>query len=112
MSSSTHESSWDTSNYAPTPNSQTANNSQLEAKQSAAAYHLANAEQEERAARARVYEPESSDGVMDGGVLVGLLAMLAAVVWFFAGLAAGYIFFYPPVLFVFGLIGVVRGLTD
>jgi hypothetical protein len=38
--------------------------------------------------------------------------MLVAVVWFFGGLAAGYIFFYPPVMFVLGLIAVIKGLLD
>jgi len=37
--------------------------------------------------------------------------MLGAVVWFFLGLAAGRIFFYPPILFVFGIGAVVRGFT-
>ena len=36
--------------------------------------------------------------------------MVIAVIWFVAGWAAGIIFFYPPVLFFFGFIAVVRGL--
>ena len=31
-------------------------------------------------------------------------------VWFFVGLKAGWIFYYPPVLFVIGLVAVLKGL--
>ena len=36
--------------------------------------------------------------------------MVGAAVWFFVGLAAGIIFFYPPVLFVLGIISFFKGL--
>jgi hypothetical protein len=49
---------------------------------------------------------------MNGSVLGGLLAMVGAVVWFVAGLAADVIFFYPPILFIVGLVGVIRGLAS
>lgn len=42
-------------------------------------------------------------------IVTGLLMMTGAAVWFFLGLAAGRIFFYPPVLFVLGIAAVVRG---
>ena len=38
--------------------------------------------------------------------------ILGAVVWFGVGLAGGVIFFYPPVLFVLGLVAVVKGLVN
>ena len=41
----------------------------------------------------------------------GIAAMVGAVVWFVAGYMAGYIFFYPPILFFIGLAGVIKGLT-
>jgi ribosomal protein S27AE len=47
---------------------------------------------------------------IDGGVIGGLLMMLIAAVWFFWGLSAGIIFFYPPVLFIIGLVAVIRSL--
>jgi hypothetical protein len=47
---------------------------------------------------------------ISSGVLGGLASMLVAVVWFVLGLSAGIIYFYPPVLFLFGLVSVVRGL--
>ena len=48
--------------------------------------------------------------VLNGGVIGGLIAMGAAVAWFLGGLAAGYIFFYPPILFVLGLIAMLKGI--
>ena len=33
-------------------------------------------------------------------------------VWFFVGLSNDVIFYYPPVLFVIGLIGFFKGLMD
>ena len=37
--------------------------------------------------------------------------MVGAVVWFVAGLAANRIFFYPPVLFILGIVAVFKGIT-
>ena len=45
------------------------------------------------------------------GVIGGLLMIVIAIVWFVVGLAVGYIFFYPPVLLVIGIIAVVKGLA-
>lgn len=46
----------------------------------------------------------------DAGILGGLAMMAIAVIWFVVGLMAGWIFYYPPILFVIGLIGFIRGL--
>lgn len=43
-------------------------------------------------------------------VLGGLGMMGLAAVWFIGGLFVGYIFFYPPILFLFGIAGVIKGL--
>ncbi|MEM7475541.1 MAG: hypothetical protein AAF483_11175 [Planctomycetota bacterium] len=48
---------------------------------------------------------------MNGSAVGGLLAMIGAVVWFVVGYMAGYIFFYPPILFIIGLVGFIRGLV-
>jgi hypothetical protein len=48
-------------------------------------------------------------GSVNAGVIGGILMMAIAVVWFVVGLAAGYIFFYPPILFVVGIIAIVKG---
>ncbi len=43
--------------------------------------------------------------------MTGGLAMMAiSAVWFFGGLAFGIIFYYPPILFVIGLVGFFRGM--
>jgi len=47
---------------------------------------------------------------VDMGVVGGLLMMGGAAAWFFIGLAGGYIFFYPPVLFVIGIFALLKGL--
>jgi predicted DNA-binding protein (UPF0251 family) len=46
------------------------------------------------------------------GVLGGVLMMVIAAVWFIGGLAADRIFFYPPVLFIIGLVGLVKGIIE
>jgi hypothetical protein len=43
-------------------------------------------------------------------IVVGALMMLGAIVWFCAGMALDIIFFYPPIMFVLGLISFVKGL--
>ncbi len=48
-------------------------------------------------------------GSVNAGVIGGILMMVIAVVWFIAGLMGGYIFFYPPILFVVGIIAIVKG---
>jgi hypothetical protein len=42
-------------------------------------------------------------------VISGVVMMIGAVVWFVLGLFLGWVFFYPPILFIIGLIAVVRG---
>jgi hypothetical protein len=49
--------------------------------------------------------------VINGGVGIGVLVMIIAVVWFVVGLANDIIFFYPPVLFIIGLVAFFKGLT-
>lgn len=48
-------------------------------------------------------------GSINAGVVGGILMMLIAVVWFVVGLAGGIIFFYPPILFVIGIVAIVKG---
>lgn len=54
------------------------------------------------------FEPEKK-GVQKG-IVGGLVMILIAVVWFFVGLACGYIFFYPPILFVIGIYAFLKGI--
>jgi len=44
------------------------------------------------------------------GVLGGLIMMVIAVIWFFAGLSIGIVFFYPPILFVIGVYAFFKGI--
>lgn len=46
----------------------------------------------------------------DSSVLGGIALMVIAVVWFFGGLAVNIIFFYPPILFIIGLVALVKGI--
>jgi hypothetical protein len=43
------------------------------------------------------------------GMLGGVLMMGIAALWFFAGLSANRVFFYPPILFVIGVYAFVKG---
>lgn len=44
-------------------------------------------------------------------IITGVLMMAGAALWFGLGLAAGYIYFYPPVMFVLGIGAAIRGFT-
>jgi hypothetical protein len=46
---------------------------------------------------------------MSKGVMGGILMMVIALGWFVGGWIAGHIFFYPPILFLIGLVALVRG---
>jgi len=43
------------------------------------------------------------------GIVGGLVMMIIAAIWFFAGLSAGIIFYYPPILFLIGLFALFKG---
>lgn len=49
-------------------------------------------------------------GNTNGGILGGVLMMIIAIVWFVGGLFAGYIFYYPPILLIVGMVAVGKGL--
>jgi hypothetical protein len=61
--------------------------------------------------RRRVAFEKGWFGSANAGVVGGLLMIAIAVIWFVAGLAVGYIIFYPPVLLVVGIIALVKGLS-
>jgi hypothetical protein len=56
--------------------------------------------------------PRGGFGTVNAGIAGGLLMMLIAVVWFVGGLMFDIIFFYPPILFILGLVAFIRGLSD
>lgn len=49
--------------------------------------------------------------IINGGTVVGILAMGGAAVWFLAGLMIDIIFIYPPVLFIIGLCAFFKGMA-
>jgi len=66
-----------------------------------------------RPRRTRQRDRASRDGWfgnINAGLVGGVAMILIAVVWFVVGLMAGYIFFYPPILLVIGIIAMVKGL--
>ncbi len=49
---------------------------------------------------------------LNAGVLGGIAMLAIAVIWFFVGYEAGVIFFYPPLLALLGVFGIVKGMAD
>ena len=66
--------------------------------------------QTRRPAPRRQKAKSQNDGEGMGSIVSGVLMMVGAVVWLVAGLFAGYIFFYPPILFIIGLVAVIKGI--
>lgn len=56
------------------------------------------------------YKTPEKGQFWDSSVLGGIALMVIAVVWFFGGLAVNIIFFYPPILFIIGLVVLVKGI--
>lgn len=57
-------------------------------------------------------QTHSGDGEINGSLWGGIGMMVLAIVWFVGGLFFDIIFFYPPILFIIGLIAFVRGLVN
>ena len=63
------------------------------------------------ATRAAGEERDRGGGIhISPATLGGLGMMVLALIWFGLGWAGGRIYFYPPILFLFGLVAFVRGL--
>ena len=54
----------------------------------------------------------ASGGPDMGQVLGGIGMMVGAVVWLVVGLMCGWIFFYPPILFIIGFATMVKGFLS
>jgi hypothetical protein len=48
--------------------------------------------------------------MVGSGVLGGIGLMVGAIVWFVLGLMADRIFFYPPIMFIIGLVAMIKGI--
>ncbi len=59
----------------------------------------------------RPEDDSSSSGGGGAGVAGGALMMVIAVVWFVLGLMNDWVFFYPPILFILGLVALIKGLA-
>ena len=46
------------------------------------------------------------------GVIGGIAMMAIAAIWFVLGWIAGYIYFYPPILFLIGAYALIKGLAQ
>lgn len=44
------------------------------------------------------------------GALGGIIMIAIAVLWFGLGYMAGYIFYYPPILFLIGVYALIKGI--
>ncbi|HEV3143828.1 MAG TPA: hypothetical protein VGZ47_08100 [Gemmataceae bacterium] len=72
-----------------------------------------------RRSRSRYYddypEPERYRGgglAISQGVIAGVIMMVLAVVWLVVGLMVGWLFWYPPILFVLGIVRIVRSIVS
>ena len=77
--------------------------------QCGASYKAAKIQRDDPDADGGAFAPEKK-GIQSG--VIGGIAMIAiAAIWFFGGLAAGYIFYYPPILALIGIYAVIKGLA-
>jgi hypothetical protein len=59
-----------------------------------------------------VEQKQDEDSWGTGKIMSGIVMMVVAVLWFCGGLAFGIIFFFPPVLFIAGVIALITGLSQ
>jgi len=65
-----------------------------------------------QAAKPRKRSSLMTDSKIDWGTIAaGVAMMLGAVIWFGLGLLLGILFYYPPVLFIIGLVTCFKGLA-
>jgi len=101
---------WDSQQLCQSPFAQTppAFAPQQEISPNAALAHqyLANAHRKE------VEKTEDMDVWGNGQIFSGILTMTIAVLWFFGGLLVGIIFFFPPIMFIGGMIALINGIAQ
>lgn len=47
---------------------------------------------------------------INNGIAAGTLMIIGALAWFFGGLSIGFIFYYPPILLILGIITLLKGI--
>ena len=92
----------------PFPYSPPAFAPQQEVSPNAALAHqyMANAHRHE------VEKGQEMDVWGNGQIYSGILTMTIAVLWFFGGLLVGIIFFFPPIMFIGGMIALINGISQ
>jgi len=65
---------------------------------------------ERESERRDAFAPERAG--IKAGVVGGIVMIAIAVVWFYLGWQAGFIFFYPPILALIGLVAILKGLLE
>jgi DNA-directed RNA polymerase subunit RPC12/RpoP len=81
-------------------------------KDSVAAAHAATAAGLLSNAHAEQVEKKAElDAWATGKIVSGIAMTIGAAVWFIVGLLVGRIFFYPPILFVVGVVAVFNGIS-
>ena len=50
--------------------------------------------------------------IINSGIVIGILIMVGASTWLVIGLSHGLFFWYPPILFILGVIAMVRGIRQ
>ncbi len=66
---------------------------------------------EPRPKKRKKKKPVEQSSGSQAPIAIGCLMMVGAVVWFVVGLMADWVFFYPPILFILGMISVGRGVA-
>jgi hypothetical protein len=62
---------------------------------------------------ARASKPKGeTDGKAIGAIVGGIAMIVGAIVWFVGGLFFDIIFFYPPILAIFGVISLIGGIVQ
>ena len=62
--------------------------------------------------RQEVEKGQEMDVWGNGQIFSGILTMTIAVLWFFGGLLVGIIFFFPPIMFIGGMIALINGIAQ
>lgn len=97
----------------PASNQMAALPSSIPPPQQMSPYSSPNAPSKKRRKKKKSQASHSNENsIFEGEILAGIAMMVGAVVWFVGGLAVGYIFFYPPILFFVGLASLIKGLID
>jgi hypothetical protein len=69
-------------------------------------------DEDDRPRRRRPPRNPNAVNTQFGAIAAGILMMVGATVWCIAGLAFDWFFYYPPILFIVGIVTVIRGALN